>query len=338
MPLQKSRILGIFLFPKVLWFFGFFAVILQFNFEYDIMSDTIIKIEPTTNDTIVKFVSNTILINGGSYEFENIDEAKSSPLAQQLFYLPFVKKVFITANFIAIQRYDIVSWSDVQEEVATQIQAYISDGNTVVVETEVSNKEAIEVYAEVTPNPSVMKFGTNKALTSTDVEYKNIDEASASSPLALALFNFPFVKEVFISDNYVSISKYDMVEWNDVYPEIRTFIRTYLQDQKTIIKSLPKEETLAQTADTTPLNTEPLEGTPGKIVDILDEYIRPAVASDGGNIAFKSYDEDSKIVSVILQGACSGCPSSTATLKNGIETMLKEMLPNQISEVIAING
>ena len=84
--------------------------------------------------------------------------------------------------------------------------------------------------------------------------------------------------------------------------------------------------------------TDGLDGTPGKIIAILDEYIRPAVASDGGNIAFKSYDEESKVVSVILQGACSGCPSSTITLKNGIETMLKEMLPNEISEVVAING
>lgn len=301
------------------------------------MSLHTIKIQPTNNDTILKFTSNQILINGGSYEFNNIDEAKNSSLAQQLFYLPFVKKVFITANFIAIQRYDIVEWSDVQDEVREQIEIYFQDGNSAVNEIENSTKkEAIEVYAEVTPNPSVMKFGTNKALTSTDVEYKNIDEASKSSPLAQSLFNFPFVKEVFISENYISVSKYDMVEWDDVYTEVRTFIRSYLQENKTIIKELPNVEI----SSTSEENIEPisLEGTPAKIVDILDEYIRPAVASDGGNIAFKSYNEESKVVSVILQGACSGCPSSTATLKNGIETMLKEMLPNQISEVIAING
>ena len=181
-----------------------------------------------------------------------------------------------------------------------------------------------------------MKFGTTKALTSTDVEYKNIEEASKSSPLAQALFSFPFVKEVFISQNYVSVTKYDVVEWNEVHAEIRSFIRTFLQEGKTIIKELPKQ---AKKQDTQTVEVaQNLEGTPAKIVDILDEYIRPAVASDGGNIAFKSYDENSKVVSVILQGACSGCPSSTATLKNGIETMLKEMLPNQISEVVAING
>lgn len=301
------------------------------------MSSNSITIQSTSSETILKFVSTQILINGGSYEFDNIDEAKDSPLAQQLFYLPFVKKVFITANFIAIQRYDIVAWEDVQEEVREQIEAYFESGKVAVNEVESNKKsEPIEVYAEVTPNPGVMKFGTTKALTSTDVEYKNIEEASKSSPLAQALFSFPFVKEVFISQNYVSITKYDVVEWNEVHPEIRSFIRTFLQEGKTIIKELPEP---AKKQDTQTVEVaQNLEGTPAKIVDILDEYIRPAVASDGGNIAFKSYDENSKVVSVILQGACSGCPSSTATLKNGIETMLKEMLPNQISEVVAING
>ncbi len=302
------------------------------------MSEISISIQNTNNNTIVKFVSNTTLINGGSYEFNNIDEAKNAPLAQQLFYLPFVKKVFVTANFIAIQKYDIVEWQDVQEEVREQIEAYLKDGNVVVKEanSSVSKKKAIEVYAEVTPNPSVMKFGTNKSLTTVDVECKNIDEASASSPLAQELFHFPFVKEVFISENYVSITKFDMVEWNDIYPELRNFIRTYLQEDKTIVKAISKK--VATTTEATSIAPENLDETSAKIVSILDEYIKPAVASDGGNIAFKAYNKETKVVSVILQGACSGCPSSTITLKNGIETMLKDMLPNQISEVVAING
>lgn len=301
------------------------------------MSATQITIQETNNNTILKFVSNQVLINGGSYEFTNIDDAKNSPLAQQLFYLPFVKKVFITANFIAIQRFDIVAWEDVQEEVRAQIEVYLNNGNAVV-NTILSSakKEAIEVYAEVTPNPSVMKFGTNKSLTTTHVEYKNIDEASKSSPLAQALYTFPFVKEVFISDNYISITKYEMVAWDEVYPEVRTFIREYLQEGKTIIKEIPKQEKI-KTKKMETSNTE-LGETSQKIVEILDEYIKPAVASDGGNIAFQAYNEENKTVHVILQGACSGCPSSTITLKNGIETMLKEMLPNQINEVIAING
>jgi Fe-S cluster biogenesis protein NfuA len=302
-----------------------------------IMSTTKITIQETTNNAILKFNSNQILINGGSYEFSNIDEAKNSPLAQELFYLPFVKKVFITANFIAIQRFDILEWIDVQEEVAEQIEAFLNDGNAVVTAQKSANKkEAIEVYAEVTPNPSVMKFGSNKALTQTDVEFKNIDEASKSSPLAQAIFSFPFVKEVFISDNYISVTKYDMVEWNEVYAEVRTFIREYLADGKTIIKEIIKKEDTKTIKAKEPVVV--LEGISAQIVAILDEYIKPAVASDGGNIAFRSYDEERKIVSVILQGACSGCPSSTATLKNGIENLLKEMLPNMINEVVAING
>ena len=297
------------------------------------MSSIKINIQETNNEAIIKFVSNTILVNGGSYEFNNIDEAKNSPLAQQLFYLPFVKKILITANFIAIQRYDIVQWEDVEEEVREQIENYLKEGNTLVIE-ENTKKDAVEVYAEVTPNPAVMKFGTNKALTQTDVEFKNIEEASKSSPLAKELFSFPFVKEIFISENYVSITKYDMIEWNEVHQEIRTFIRSYIQDGKTIIQELPKQ----QTKQNVEIPKEDLTDVETKIVDILDEYIKPAVASDGGNIAFQSYDESTKQVRVILQGACSGCPSSTVTLKNGIETMLKDMLPNQINEVVAING
>lgn len=302
------------------------------------MQNVKITIQETTNNTIIKFNTNNVLINGGSYEYSNIDEAKNSPLAQQLFYLPFVKKVFITANFIAVQRFDILEWKDVQDEVAEQIESYLNDDGIVVnEEVSSSKKEAIEVYAEVTPNPSVMKFGTNKSLTQTDVEYKNIDEASKSSPLAQAIFTFPFVKEVFISENYISITKYDMVEWNEVFAEVRTYIREYLVAGKTIIKELPNEVKEASSQKTEQPKVE-LEGISAQIVDILDEYIKPAVAGDGGNIAFRSYNEQNKVVSVILQGACSGCPSSTATLKNGIENLLKEMLPNQINEVVAING
>jgi Fe-S cluster biogenesis protein NfuA len=128
-----------------------------------------------------------------------------------------------------------------------------------------------------------------------------------------------------------------MVEWNDVYGEVRTFIKEYLAEGKIIIKELPEEETgSAENKVETPKVV--LEGVSAQIVSILDEYIKPAVAADGGNIVFRSYNEENKVGSVILQGACSGCPSSTATLKNGIENLLKEMLPNQINEVVAING
>ncbi|WP_369047735.1 NifU family protein [Tenacibaculum sp. UWU-22] len=293
-----------------------------------------INIEETTNTTILKFVSNTILIDGGSYEFANIDEAKNAPLAQELFYLPFVKKVFISANFIAIQRYDIVQWNDVQEEVRQKIENYLQSEKTIVQKNATAKKEAVEVFAEVTPNPEVMKFGTNKMLTNTPVEFKTIEQANESSPLAKAIFNFSAVKEVFIAKNYVSVTKQDTADWNGMYQEIRTFIRSYLQDGKPIITEIPN----LNSAQNQKTSEENLSETAKQIIDILDQYIAPAVASDGGNITFESYDKENKRVSVILKGACSGCPSSTVTLKNGIETMLKEMLPNKINEVIALNG
>ena len=127
-----------------------------------------------------------------------------------------------------------------------------------------------------------------------------------------------------------------MVEWKEVFAEVRTFIREYLVDGKTIIKELPTLETATHKETIAPVIE--LEGIPAQISDILDEYIKPAVAGDGGNIAFRSYDEKNKVVSVVLQGACSGCPSSTATLKNGIEALLKDMMPGQINGVVAING
>jgi len=302
------------------------------------MKDTKIQIQITNNPTIIKFVSNQILTTGGSFEFNTIDEAKNAPLAQQLFYLPFVKKVFITANFIAIQCYDIIKWEDVQEEVKTQIEVFLQKGGVVISQDKTSKKEAIEVFAEATPNPSVMKFGNNKALTQIDIECKNIEDASHKSPLAKELFTFPFVKEVFISQNYLSITKFNIVEWNDIYAEVRSFIRSYLQDRKPIITDNATANNCTTPTGFKEISKEDLDETSAKIVAILDEYIKPAVASDGGNIAFQSYDKEHKRVHVILQGACSGCPSSTITLKNGIETMLKEMLPSEINEVVAING
>ena len=297
------------------------------------MNNISVSIQSTKNPSILKFVHTASIING-SYEYNSIDEAKNSPLAQQLFYLPFVKKVYISANFIAIERYDIVEWNDVQEEVRAQIETYLNDGEAIILDGVKSTKKvAIEIYAESTPNPSVMKFVANKMLVSQTFEYKNIDEAK-DAPLAVELFKLPFVKEVFISENYISITKFDIADWTDVANEVRSFIREYIADGNTIIKekSAPKKD------ETINIKTENLDELSQQIVAILDEYVKPAVAADGGNIQFESYDKDSKTVNVILQGACSGCPSSTLTLKNGIENMLKQMIPNKIDSVIAING
>ncbi|WP_109435573.1 MULTISPECIES: NifU family protein [Aquimarina] len=297
-----------------------------------------IKIEATSNPGIVKFEANYFLTQHTSYEFENIDQAKNSPLAQQLFYLPFVKRVFIAQNFVAIDKYDIVEWSDVQEEVAEQIKTYLNSGEPVIneVETEVTKKVPITIYAESTPNPAVLKFVANKKLVTTGHEFKNIDEAT-EAPLAQELFHFPFVKEVYIDENYISIGKYDMADWNDITTEIREFLRNYLEQGKEVLSAnaaVSKSEAEKQ-AD---VDFEKLDDVSKDIINIIEEYIKPAVASDGGNILFDSYDPESKGVKVVLQGACSGCPSSTFTLKNGIENMLKEMLKDKVEYVEAING
>lgn len=294
--------------------------------------DTILfKIEKTTNDTILKFSTNSVLTSG-SHQFNNIDEAKSSPLAQQLFHLPFVKRVLFSANFIAIERFSIVEWSDVQEEVKEQLENYLNNGGILISQETVQKKVPVEVYAEVTPNPAVLKFVANKKLVDTDFEFKNIEEAQ-NSPLAIELYNFPFVKEIFISENYVSITKLDIVEWSDITIEIRSFIKQFIADGKTVATQV-EQDTIQQ--NTTNI-TDDLDDISKQIISILDEYIKPAVAADGGNILFQSYEEDTQIVNVILQGACSGCPSSTITLKNGIENMLKQLIPGKIEGVVAVN-
>ena len=302
-----------------------------------------IQIKPTNRPAIVKFEANKFISRDKNYEFRNVDEAANSPLAKQLFYLPFTKTVYISGNFIAIERYDIVQWPEVQEEVAEQIENYLNSGEPVIIEESDSKKVPVTVYAESTPNPAAMKFVVNKKLVLAPYEFKNIEEAKPS-PLATGLFHFPFVKEVFIDENYVSILKYDIAEWNDVAMELREYLREYLENGKEIVTDEAisvqgtKQDANAPEAVPARPDLSHLDDTSQQIVAILEEYVKPAVASDGGNIMFDSYDETSGKVKVVLQGACSGCPSSTFTLKNGIETMLKNMLQDKVSEVIAING
>jgi NFU1 iron-sulfur cluster scaffold homolog, mitochondrial len=264
--------------------------------------------------------------------FKNIDEAKGAPLIQQLFYLPFVKSVSLSETTIRVERFDILEWEEVIEEVKEQLQTYLNDGG-VVIEAQRNDKIPVSVYAESTPNPSVMKFVANKPLVPQSVEFKNIDEAK-NAPLAQKLFHLPFVKEVFLDANYVSITKFEITEWDEVVMEVREFIRAFIEEGNIILTETPAAIEINENKET----SENLNATEQQIVSILDEYIKPAVASDGGNIVFDSYDEVEKEVHVVLQGACSGCPSSTFTLKNGIETMLKEMMPGKIATVVAVNG
>lgn len=290
-----------------------------------------IKATAEKGELKAKFVLNQ---NTGTKEiihFKNIDDAKGAPLIQQLFYLPFVKSVSLDENYLEVERFDILEWEDVIEEVRVQLENYLNDGGVILEEVN-NDKVPVSIYAESTPNPSVMKFVANKKLVSESVEFKNIDEAK-HSPFAQKLFHFAYVKDVFMNENYVSITKFDIKSWDEVMMEIREFIRAFIEKGNTIIEHYPSKNTNKKF--TSPRNNNPLED---QIISILDEYIKPAVASDGGNIQFDSYDPAKKSVQVILQGACSGCPSSTLTLKNGIENMLKEMMPGKIENVVAING
>lgn len=301
-----------------------------------VMSHFNITPQPTKNANIRKFIANSFLVHAESFEFNNIDEAKASPLAQQLFHLPFVKTIYITQNFVAIEKYSIVEWEDVEQEVAEAIETYLNSGQSVIISSESNKKVPISVYAESTPNPEVMKFVANKPLVTGRFEYKSLDTAS-ESPLAQALFQFPFVKEVFLSSNYVSIAKSPELDWNEVVMELRDFLKQYFEEGMPLLTDAAletnpegKSHQAAEKAPQTDIEKE--------IVSILNEYVAPAVAGDGGYIAFDSFHEESKTVRVILQGACSGCPSSTVTLKNGIETMLREMLQGRVNYVEAING
>lgn len=194
-------------------------------------------------------------------------------------------------------------------------------------------KVPVTVYAEMTPNPRTMKFVANKYLLvpGDSVEFTSIAEAKGYSPMAETLFNFPFVKGVFIAANFVTITISDDLSWDFVQMELREFLKDWLQDGKDVLIQMPQ-----------PKPVETKKSAEGKVYeaseydeaikDLLDEYVRPAVENDGGAIEFRSFEEGT--VTVILKGACSGCPSSTATLKGGIETLLKSHLP-EVKEVVA---
>ena len=296
-----------------------------------------IAIKETQNPSIVKFVFEELITKNQSYEFKNIDEATNSPLAQQLFYLPFVKTVYISGNFIAIEKFSIVEWEDVKDAVAEQIESFISNGGIIITSLEnQTQKQPITVYGETTPNPAALKFVVSKMLTKSTVEFKNIDE-TAASPLAKELFKFPYVKEVFIDENYISVTKYEINDWQEITLELRTFIKQYIENGGTVLdESLI--EAKAEQEKTKIQEFDNLDVTSQQIINILEEYVKPAVQADGGNIAFESYDESTKTAKVILQGACSGCPSSTFTLKSGIENMLKSMLNDESIKVEAVNA
>ncbi|MGS0748273.1 NifU family protein [Halpernia sp. GG3] len=289
-----------------------------------------ILIEPTENKKVMKFVTDYTLIPG-SVELDRDSDISEIPLAKDLFKFPFVEKIFITANFIAIAKQDSVEWENVIDGLKSIIEEELSSNPRIYQQ---KKKEVFQVYSEMTPNPNVMKFVSNKTLLQGFVEVKT-KESAVVVPLADELYNkFDFVKEVFISDNFVAVTKTEITEWHEVMVDVTAFISDFLKEGKTVshAKAQSHEKPVENLIDRDYTETEQ------KISDILTEYVAPAVESDGGKISLIGYDEITKTAKMLLQGACSGCPSSTATLKGGIETLLKQFLPEIVENVEAVNG
>lgn len=212
---------------------------------------------------------------------------------------------------------------------------------------ETKKKIPTALYAEMTPNPSAMKFVADRTLIAggLQIEYRNKNEAKGSSPLAEELFNFPFVQSVFISSNFVTVLKDDSLGWEMIVQQLREYIREWLVENE-IAVSVVTADLLNRTKDNTPV--DPIASAHSKATDfstfeateyddeirfLLHEFVRPAVEMDGGAIDFMAYKD--KKVYVQLKGSCSGCPSSTATLKGGIENLLKAKMPEIVEEVVA---
>lgn len=203
-------------------------------------------------------------------------------------------------------------------------------------------KVPVTVYAEMTPNPSTMKFVADKYLLETgdSVEFKSKAEAKGYSPLAEELLTFPFVSGVFITANFVTITKTDNLAWDFITMELREFVKSWIEDGKDILIQMPSphkpvEKTKDAGVPASPSKVFEVTEYDDAIRDLLDEYVRPAVENDGGAIDYCGFEDG--VVTVVLKGSCSGCPSSTATLKGGIENLLKQHLP-EVKEVVAENG
>ncbi len=186
----------------------------------------------------------------------------------------------------------------------------------------------VSIYTEMTPNPETMKFVANKLLyPGKSIDFP--DEGSAApSPLAKELFAFPFIRAVFIASNFVTLTKTPDTQWDDVIPTIREFLKAYLEEGKTVVN----EAEVPVKKDGDNVVNEDDSDVVKRIKELLENYVKPAVEMDGGAIAFRSYNDG--IVNLMMQGSCSGCPSSMITLKAGIEGMMKRMIP-EVKEVVA---
>lgn len=186
-----------------------------------------------------------------------------------------------------------------------------------------TKKRIVNIYTEVPPNPNSMKFCVEFPLVTESVDFLTPTSA-VNCPLVADIFRFSFVKRVFLSSNFITVTKADDIDWEDVTPMLKSLIKGYLEEAKPLFMEIPTSTSFVLD----PNEPEVVQ----KIKSLLDEYIRPAVEQDGGAINFSSFEDG--VVKVQLQGSCSGCPSSTVTLKSGIENLLKRMIP-EVKEVVA---
>lgn len=201
---------------------------------------------------------------------------------------------------------------------------------------ETVTKSPVLIYTEQTPNPESLKFVTNRMLyPNNTADFREAELADEWSPMAKALFEFPYVKGVYITNNFVTVTKEFNYAWEDIMLKLKQFVKDYVESGQTIVKEGFEEVK----AEMDKVAAEQYDGEDAEIVsqvkELIDTYVKPAVEMYGGNIEFKSFNQGT--VCVVLQGSCSGCPSSTVTLKSGIEGMLKRMVP-QVKEVVAEMG
>lgn len=198
----------------------------------------------------------------------------------------------------------------------------------------IGKRPPVSVYAEMTPNPATMRFVSSTLLVPDGrmMEFRTVEEAEAVSPLAAKVFNLPFVDGVFISGNFITVTKNDVVTWDLVQMELREYIQEYLNTDGRVVNADAPAQALADANERAVTHVDPKDETERKIIAVIDEYVSPAVAGDGGHIAFRSFKDG--VVTVDLRGSCSGCPSSMVTLKGGIENLLKQMVPG-VREVVA---
>ena len=287
-----------------------------------------LSIQTTDNPRVIKFIADKILLEG-SLELDKNSDVSHIPLAKELFNFPFITRLFITANFIAIAKDDSVEWDSIAMQLRDIILENINKNPQLIIKKDYKPI----FFAENTPNPEVMKFVSEKPIINGFLEVKSSQEAR-EIPLAKGLFEFDFVKEIFINDNYVAITKHENANWDNILDKIQNHLQDFfLNKQKSEKINGIFEKYQAQS-----FNNRGFTEIEEKINAILQEYVAPAVENDGGKISLIEFDEETKTAKMLLQGACSGCPSSTITLKNGIENLLKNFLPDIVENVEAING